>query len=439
MHSFASAAVVGLCSTLVAAAPLAQGPGSFGGSGSEHGGYKPSSIMSSMSSTSTGSVSYNSGSSKGNNHDNQKAFSFPLANGFPNPNPQQLKDIEQQAFGTLPNGAPPPSISDQGVTNLQLIAFNELFEVAFFTELIQNITSNLPGYQFADKSERDFVLDTLIAVQAQEELHELNANGALKHFGKDPIQPCEYVFPVDTFDDAIALAALFTDLVLGTLQDVQEVFADNNDNGLVRGIGSVIGNEGEQEGFYRVLQKKRPNELPFLTTSTRDFAFSALQAFVAPGSCPNENEINLDIFFPLTVVTPPSAKDSLVKYQVNFSKLVTGESGSGSEGGYKSSSSSSSTKRTSSPSFSPPSNGDYSTYMSSLSLVLINQQNVPLVEKLQNVHVEGKVVTFEAEFPFTEEELNGLTIAALVRGEGPFGSADEVAEVTVAAPGLIEV
>lgn len=214
----------------------------------------------------------------------------PFSNaGFPDPNAEQLLTIETLAHGTLPNGAPPAMISQQGITNLQLIEFNENFEVAFFGSLLNNVTNNVPGFQVYDVKGRVIVIDALTAILAQEELHALNAEGALKHFGQQPILPCKYVFPTTNFQDAIALAATFTDLVLGTLQDVIEIFADNNDNALTRGIASVIGQEGEQEGFFRLARDKKliPSSQPFLTTSTRDFAFSALQGFVVPGSCPN--------------------------------------------------------------------------------------------------------------------------------------------------------
>jgi hypothetical protein len=92
-----------------------------------------------------------------------KSLSFP--DGFPNPTPAQLKQIEQQALGTLSNEAPPVTVSPDGLTNLQLIAFNELFEVAFFTELIYNITNNVKGYRFEQQEKRDFVLKALAAVQ----------------------------------------------------------------------------------------------------------------------------------------------------------------------------------------------------------------------------------------------------------------------------------
>jgi hypothetical protein len=101
---------------------------------------------------------------------------FPLSDGFPQPSQQQLNQIEENAFGTLPNATPPATISNQGLTNLRLIAVNELFEVAFFTDLLYNITNNVPGYQIPDSSansadstmidEREILIKTLTAVQA---------------------------------------------------------------------------------------------------------------------------------------------------------------------------------------------------------------------------------------------------------------------------------
>jgi len=157
-------------------------------------------------------------------------FSFgnnPVGNGFPtvaNPS-SQLTTIEAAAHGSLPNGPPPPSApSANSLTSLKLIAFNELFEVAFFTDLIANITNNVAGYTFRTNHAKQSVLTKLAAIQAQEQLHELNANGAVAKFAGEAIKPCQYTFPVTTFHDAIALASTFTDVVLGTLQDVQSLF-----------------------------------------------------------------------------------------------------------------------------------------------------------------------------------------------------------------------
>ena len=342
----------------------------------------------------------------------------PLGNGFPNigaGSSQQL-DIEKQAHGSLPNAPPPPaSPQPDSLTSLRLIAFNELSEVAFFTELLYNITNYVEGYEIHHQGARDFIVRALTAVQAQEELHALNANNALNHFTNEIILPCQYNFPVANFEDAVALASTFTDVVLGTLQDVQQTFGADGDVGLIRGVGSVIGQEGEQNGFFRQLLDKTPSALPFLTTSTREFAFSALQGFVVKGTCGNLDAVGLQIFDPLTVDTPtikPQSQNLTFSFELKEMK--------------------------------PSWNSDFS----GLSLTYINQQNLPVVEKIFNARKESKdsktIVTFDALFPFDDEYQgarfgNGLTIAAVTNSTGPFATADLVAKSTVFGPGLIEI
>ncbi|KAJ5091979.1 hypothetical protein NUU61_006849 [Penicillium alfredii] len=323
-----------------------------------------------------------------------------LPDGMPNPSPSELEQIQLRAHGALPNTPPPPSISNEGITNLKLIAFNELFEVAFFSELIANISKNVEGYRFSSADGRDFVLEALQAILAQEELHAISANNGLVHFNVKPIEPCQYRFPVHNFDSAIVLASTFTDLVLGTLQDVVERFAIGRDFDLAREIASVIGQEGEQQGWYRVMQGKIPSELPFLTTSDLNFAFTAIQSFTVPGSCPSLDEIPLRTFEPLNITAPPGPHTQNIRF-----------------------------------SFGDPNHeADHQLW-----LTYINQLNLPIVEPLRVVTRKGDTVIAEALFPYEEHEMNGLTIAAVTRTKGPFGNAYTVAKWTLAGPGLIIV
>lgn len=71
------------------------------------------------------------------------SFKFPTSDGFPSPNLAQLAEIEKEAQGSLPNSPLPKSLKATGVTTLQLLALNEIFEVAYFTELLANITTNV--------------------------------------------------------------------------------------------------------------------------------------------------------------------------------------------------------------------------------------------------------------------------------------------------------
>lgn len=180
-------------------------------------------------------------------------FSFPLDNGSPTLSDDAKHTVNVLAHGTEPNG-PPPTLEADNPTSFQLIAFNEIFEVAFFTDLLFNVTNNVPGFEVTDQNERQTLINALVAIQATEELHADNANAVLSNNKIATIQPCKYQFPTTNLMDALNLAATFTDVVLGTLQDIQLHIAQNNaDDGpaVVPIIGSVIGDEGEQTGFFR--------------------------------------------------------------------------------------------------------------------------------------------------------------------------------------------
>jgi hypothetical protein len=179
----------------------------------------------------------------------------------------------------------------------------------------------------------------------------------------------------------------------------------NGDFDLVHPVASVISQEGEQNSFYCSMLSKVLDALPLLTTGTREFAFSSLvQTFAIPGSCPNINTIPLPIFAPLTLVTAPIAPDIQT---LEFSFVVNEHA--------------------------PLVNS------SSLSLVHINQQNLPIVEPLQSLAQQGNAVTFSANFPYDQFVVNGLTLANVVHGAGPFTSASAVANSNVYRPALIEI
>lgn len=351
-------------------------------------------------------------------------FKFPVSNGFPNiKTPSaQLDQIQVQAGGSLPSGNPPPPTPPHGdsVVSLGFIAFNELFEVAFFSELVQNVTMNKPGYTAKDiPIDRDLALRTLQVVLAQEKLHELNANNAFNKFTGQTIQPCKYNFPVNSFTDAIGLASKFTDVVLSTLPDIQTVFANSTDNGLIRGVGSVIGQEGEQNGFYRQILKKIPSQLPFLTGGARDFAFSAIiQGFTVPGSCPSqtllENGVNggqgLIEFGVLNILTKDlSLEDVTAQFSVQTLDAANTKS-------------------------------YYDMHKSDkLYVTYINQQNAPVSVPVEEMSFSGNAIDFKASFPGKTHDLNGLTIAAVTMSSGPFTDPDSVANDTAFGPGLIEI
>lgn len=325
---------------------------------------------------------------------------FPLKNGFPDPSNDELLNIEKKAYGTLPNWAASDA-SEEGIINLQLIAFNELLEVAFFSELLHNVTEKAPGYDLGYGQE--YVLDTLKTIVAQEQIHALTANGELISMDEEEIEPCRYQFPVNDFHSAIELASKFTSTVIGTLQEMNQFFAENGDADFVRKISSVIANEGEQNGFFRLVGKKHPSSQPFPTTGTREYAFSALQRLIVPGSCPNIDVIPLKIFEPLNLLTQNvKPKTQHLKFSVKKADAGTDD-------------------------------------WNELSVVLINGQNKPITESLVNPKVEGEDLVFEAAFPYDEHLLNGLTVFAVTKIPGPFENVIAVEESTIFGPELVIV
>lgn len=137
----------------------------------------------------------------------------------------------------------------------------------------------------------------LLTSPKQEEIHAIGAINSLQSSGAFVPLPCKYDFPFKTLKDSIALAETFTAIVLGALQDAAVTFSEDNQSRAVRILSSIIGQEGEQNGFYCNYLGFVPSEKPFLTFVPGAFAFSILQLGVVPGSCPYDlGEIDLPIF-----------------------------------------------------------------------------------------------------------------------------------------------
>jgi hypothetical protein len=150
------------------------------------------------------------------------------------------------------------------------------------------------------------------------------------------------------------------------------------------------------------VQGKRPSSSPFLTASAGQFAFTALQSFVIPGSCPNANTIDIPILQPLAITTM-----NLQPVNQTLDFEVSG---------------------------SPSLKGMYVAYISG--------QNVAVVEPITDVKSANGMTTFSAYFPFQGGSAmfsDGLTIAAVTTGDGPFVDASAVAAAAVYGPGLIEI
>ncbi|KAK8929641.1 hypothetical protein H634G_04017 [Metarhizium anisopliae BRIP 53293] len=332
---------------------------------------------------------------------------IPNNNGFPTPNDQQKLQIAQEAGGLLPGSPPPGSLGAGSITAFQLIAFNELFETAYFSSLLHNITSGAPGYEAENTDELVKIFSTVLA---QEEQHALAAVSTLKAVNAFAPSACQYQFPVSNLKDAVNLAETFTAVVLGALQGANVIFSQDKQTGAVQTVSSVIGQEGEQNGFYRVFLDKVPSESPFLTTVPAPFAWSALQAFVVPGSCPFPlSNINLPIFPALEVNGGAIASVEPRDQTLSFSADVSGSKAAKAYVGR---------------------DNLFATYTTG--------QQLPISVAITNVEWSGSRISFKAPFPFSKFVMQGFSHVALTTGD-TFDSADAVVQSALAAPGLIQV
>lgn len=259
-----------------------------------------------------------------------------------------------------------------------------------------------------------YLAQLILTVHQQEELHAINALNALNKFKKLAPLPCKYHFPATNIHDAIAVAEVFTSFVMGTLQDVSQGAATAGDAGIVRGVASIIGQEGEQNGFYRTLLGAVPSEKPFLTTSVGPFAYSFINNnFIVPGSCPYDvTAFGIPIFTQLnvngnSVALALKPDDQTLDFSADLSTVQAA---------------------------SKYSNGD----STGLFITYFSGQLLPISVPVQNFKWNGGKVTFQAAFPFEDNIMFGLSIAALTAGNN-FTSPDAVPAATLAAPALINV
>lgn len=220
------------------------------------------------------------------------------------------------------------------------------------------------------------------------------------------------MFPTTNFHDAINIAETFTVVVLGALQDASVLFTKDGAADPVRLIGSVIGQEGEQNGYYRSLLQRIPSESPFLTTVPAAFAWSALQMFIVPDSCPFPlSNINIPILpgimtngGPVALIEP---QDQTLSFQSDLTNSEAAKPYVGGDG-------------------------------SGLFLTYTTGQQVPFSVPVQNAKWQGCVLSFDATFPYNEHVMHGFSHGAITTMD-TFMDADAVAMNALAGPAIIQV
>lgn len=253
-------------------------------------------------------------------------------------------------------------------------------------------------------------------------MHAYNANDAVRHFTNGShIFPCAYVFPVTDFASAVAFAQTFTDMYVGLLTNIQQQTARNlgaDSNSIIYVLAQALGQEGQQSGWFRSLQGKAPSAEPFLTSSTPEFAFSWMQRFIVPGSCPNMGHIPLPTFPRLELERPVAPTTEPIRVTLRVSGAVHPER-----------------QRVAFV------NGALVPTVVPFTVVDGTGEGkrgtMPVLAQEALLHERETVVT--ADFPFTANVMHGLTLAAVVWDREGFITAEDVANATVYGPAVIEV
>lgn len=183
---------------------------------------------------------------------------------------------------------------------------------------------------------------------------------------------------MNNFTAAVTLAATFSDLGLGALQYVLELVGANGDIDLIRDLTAVVGQEAEQEGFYRFLLGRNPAEKPFLTYALGSDAVSyVVNNFVVADSCSfNISDIDLPVFTALTVEDISNGldvqpEDQTLTFNADLTNVADAAGFIGGDG-----------------------TGLFVTYLSG--------QLKPISEPVSNVRWQGSNILFDAFFPFAE-------------------------------------
>ena len=186
-----------------------------------------------------------------------------------------------KAGGSISQNALTAKLSEDGIRLFQLANFLENMEAAFFTQGAKNYTDGV--WRSGDvNGVRN--IDVVMRIAEQEQVHVQSIESLLQTNGAQPVQPCQYSFPVVDEKSFLALASIITNVGIGALIDLDATLP-YTDSRLEATIASIIPVEARHDAFFRLYAKEVPNPSAFATQISGIWAYNLALDFVVPGSC----------------------------------------------------------------------------------------------------------------------------------------------------------
>ncbi|KAH7321154.1 hypothetical protein B0I35DRAFT_450627 [Stachybotrys elegans] len=345
----------------------------------------------------------------------KRTFTVPSENGFPTPNEDQLRTIQLDAEGRLPDRPYPTSLSSDVVALYQVYTFLEQATSGFFAQMWNNVTNNDPGYEIFVAEDRNVILEVIDTAIAQEQVRALRGMSILSAAGAYVPEPCVYGTNAATYIDAVDTSQTLLTLATGFQQNLAKVLAREEQYELLQQEMSIAGPIGEESGFFRANLFRLPNEGPFTTYVPAVFMWSYIRAFGLLGGGHCDWDLNT-IAMPVVADLRPGgrrrlfvpAEDQDLLFQVDWNQVTAPGAGAyvGGDG-------------------------------SGLYLTWIVGQLEPFSVSVNNVTWNGRLMTFFASFPFTENVMSGTSIAALTT-TNTFDSVEDIVDSALAGPGIVQ-
>ncbi|CZR66764.1 uncharacterized protein PAC_16665 [Phialocephala subalpina] len=206
--------------------------------------------------------------------------------------------IITQAGGGLPQGAPPTTLSANGISNFQLANFIENIESKFFEGVLANLSSDPAFTSTADNGIS--IQQVVTKVAAQEEVHKATVEATLTSNNVATIDDCTSILPITSTDEFLARANIITSISIGAIIAITASVA-STDPTIVGSTTSIITVEGRHDAFFRLSASDVPNPTPFDTAISTTWAYNLILSFVVPSSCPT---LPLTVLPVLTVTSP---------------------------------------------------------------------------------------------------------------------------------------